>query len=217
MKYAQSYTSISTYKRCPKAWKARYIDGMRGPPKPASDRGTELHDRLEQFFRGTTPYPAGTRALAPWQKFMENLLQYSPSPECEYAVSEEWGPVPYNDPNAHMKGKADLRYIKDDVLHILDWKSGKVYPDHETQGRTYVALDCEEVRGYQTEFVYLDMPTITVIRRYNNLNRLTEINKLQNIIKVIEEDTEYVATPSYEACKYCHLSWRAGGDCTRAP
>jgi hypothetical protein len=92
-----------------------------------------------------------------------------------------------------------------------------VYPDHESQGLTYVAMDCTDVEKYQTEFVYLDMPTITVPRNYERVHRKAEIEKLYNIITTISEDTEYEATPSHEACKYCHLSWRGGGECTKAP
>ncbi len=217
MKRAQSYTSISLYKKCPKWWKAQYVDGIRGPQSPYAARGNILHDKLEDFFAGRSAYPSGDKVLAPWQRFMEALTVHNPSPEAEFAVDQNWDPCLYGDVNAKMRGKADLTYTVDEVRHIFDWKSGKVYPDHEAQGLTYVAIDPVESIKYCTTFVYLDIPLHVVPRNYENIHRRVEIGKLNTLIDTISADTEYVATPSYESCKYCPISWRVGGECKRAP
>lgn len=217
MRRTQSYTSIKLYKKCPRQWEWRYVHGHKEPDGPYAARGNVLHDKLEQFFLGKTPYPTGDKALAPWQRFMENLTKFNPSPEAKFAVDDEWHECDYDNKEARAKGKADLVYIFEDRRHIFDWKSGRVYPDHEAQGLMYIALDPVESLHYTTNFVYLDMPTHTIPRNYENIHKRVEIGKLNAIIDTMNADTVYEPTPSPDSCQYCPLNWRKGGNCRRAP
>lgn len=216
MKRCHSYSSLSTFRKCPKYFHWCYVLGNREPDKPAAQRGHELHALLEEFFKGA-PYPKLNKALKPWQRYMENLTRYNPEPEAEIAVDSHWQPCAYDDPDAYAKGKVDLRYTLDGVRHILDWKSGRVYPDHPAQGRMYMALEPDDWDAYETEFVYLDLPTHTVPTKYARGAKQIEVAKTINLIEIVNHETEYLATPSHESCMYCPLSWRKGGDCRAAP
>ncbi len=216
MKRAQSYSSISTYKKCPKLWAWTYVLGNRGPDSPSAARGTELHLRLEEFFRGA-PYPTANKVLAPWQRFMEALTVYNPSPEGELAVDAEWNPVGFEDHNAYARGKVDLLVTQGKTRIIYDWKSGREYPDHPSQGKMYLAIETGDYNDYFTQFVYLDSPLHVVPHHYSPAERAWEIIVLKEVIERINADTEYVATPSQSSCQYCPISWRKGGECRRAP
>jgi hypothetical protein len=209
---------LSTYKKCPKLWQWNYVLGNREPDKPAALRGSDLHLRLEEFFKGGS-YPSTIAALKPWQRFMENLTRYNPSPEAALAVNKEWQPCGFEDKDAYARGKADLLYTLDRRRHILDWKSGRVYPDHEAQGEMYVAMDEDtgEYELFETQFVYLDIPLHVVPRRYSHGDRQIKIAKLIQQIDIVNADEVYAPTPSHESCRYCPLSWRNGGDCRSAP
>jgi PD-(D/E)XK nuclease superfamily len=216
MKRIQSYSSISLYKKCPRQWEWRYVHGHYGPPGAAADRGTEIHALLEEFFKGA-PYPSATKALVPWQRFMENITQYDPTPEAEWAVTEDWTPCNYSSPEAYIRGKADLVYNDHEgVRHILDWKTGRIYPEHVDQGRAYVALDPLPMPMYATEFVYIDLPVQTVKHKYHAAERMDIKERLTNTVEAISADTTYEPTPSPQACRYCPLSYKKGGNCTRA-
>jgi len=216
MKRAHSYSSLSAYKKCPKYFHWCYVLGNREPDKPAAIRGTELHAKLEEFFKGGA-YPKLDKTLKPWQRYMENLTRYNPEPEAEIAVKADWTPCAFDDPEAYARGKVDLRYTLGGVRHILDWKSGKVYEDHPEQGKMYMALEPDEYDDYETEFVYLDIPLHTTPRPYARGAKQIETVKLINIIEIVNHDTEYKATPSYNSCQWCPLSWRRGGECRAAP
>jgi len=216
MRRPQSYSSLSTYKKCPKLWHWCYVLGNRTPDSPSAKRGTELHAMLEEFFKGGR-YPTRNATLKPWQRFMENLTIFNPSPEAALAVDKDWKPCGFDDPNAYARGKADLKLTVGNTHRILDWKSGRVYPDHEGQGLMYMAMDEYDTPLCQTEFVYLDIPLHTVPRTYNNGDRQIQIVKLMEQIDIVNADTVYTATPSHEACRYCPISWRAGGECRSAP
>jgi len=174
-----------------------------------------LHDLLEQFFRGGE-YPAGERTLSPWRPFMEALREHSPSPEAKYAVTETWESCDYDHPETYFRGAADLRYKLDDTVYILDWKSGKMYPDHPAQGRAYMAME-EDAERYVTKFVYLDNPGLISEQQYVKGYRDAERKELSMLIDCINVDTVYEPTPSQQSCQWCPLSWRKNGGCTRAP
>lgn len=215
MKRAQSYSSISLYTKCPRQWEWKYVHRNYGPPNPAADRGTELHALLEEFFRGA-PYPSANKTLAPWRRFMENLTQFNPTPEAEWAVLEDWTPCNYGDANPYLRGKVDLAYVHEGFRYILDWKSGRMYDDHKKQGMAYVALDPLISEKYVTQFVYLDLPVQTKQWTYTPPDRYDIKERLANTITAIGEDTTYEPTPSKDACRYCPLSFKKGGKCTRA-
>lgn len=208
-----SYSGLSLYKQCPARWAEQYINGNREPSGPAAQRGTMLHEQLEAFFKGGQ-WPIEPGALMPWYGLMRSLRHHSPVPEQALAVTAGWNPVGFDDPNAYFRGKIDLSYTDDGVPVIVDFKSGRVYDSHEDQGMAYVALspDADE---YRVRFIYLDnYPTIRewVI---SGAARVEYVAKLREQIEEVRSAEEYPPTPG-DHCRWCALSWRRGGTCTRA-
>lgn len=211
-----SYTSLSLYKKCPRAWEWRYIHGRRGRKTKASERGDLYHKYLEDFFRGGS-FPGGDKVLAPWRPFLEKLKTYGPTPEAEVAVNRDWTPAYFNDEGAYIRGKLDLVFFGDDhVREIIDWKTGKPYPDHEDQGLKYVALDGTMSEKFRVRFVYLDAPGMIKTWNYDANHRRIERIATDKFVEIIESDKTYEPTPSLNSCRFCELSWRVGGECRRA-
>lgn len=210
-----SYSGRSLYRKCPFKWYDNYILGNRQPSGKAADRGVYLHELLEEFFQGQAPYPSGNRALAPWQPFMEALATYEPTAEGEVAVTKEWQRCGFADQNAYFRGKKDLDIEAGGTLILFDWKSGKVYDSHVTQGKDYAALSTGYDK-YIVNFVYLDIPFHIKRWEYSAVQVEQHKQELITDIEVIRNATEYPKIPSDE-CRWCHLSWRNGGDCKRAP
>jgi hypothetical protein len=210
-----SYSGKSLYRKCPFLWYDNYILGNRRPSGSAADRGVYLHELLESFFKGEAPYPSGNRALAPWQPFMERLAAYNPTAEGEVAVTKEWQRCDFDDPEARFRGKKDLDIEAGRTLMLFDWKSGKVYPDHEGQGKMYAALS-PGYDKYVTFFVYLDIPFYIQRWEYTAEEVDAERLELEAEAELIRNDTEFLPTPG-DHCKWCHMSWRNGGNCKRAP
>lgn len=175
-----------------------------------------MHDLIEQFFRGS-PFPSAVKALVPWQRYLEKLKEFSPEPEAEWAVNSDWTPCDYNSPDAYLRGKVDLTYLDaEGVRHIVDWKTGRMYPDHKKQGMVYVAMDPVPNGKYATEFVYIDLPVQTVKWNYTSAEKDDIRERIVNTIEDISADTVYDPTPSKDACRYCPLSFKKGGNCTHA-
>lgn len=210
-----SYSGMSTYKKCPVLWHDSYILGNKSPAGPAAERGTRLHDALEQFFKDEMIYPVADKCLAPWERYMRMLKRLEPSAEAEVAVDQFWRPCAFDDPNAWFRGKKDLDVRTAIRKHIFDWKSGKIYPDHVEQGKAYVALDPEDWEEYVVKFAYLDIPTHVQKWRYTDKDKALIRDELDRTIEVIRLDETWRPTPG-DGCKWCSKSWRRGGDCTAA-
>jgi len=213
---ALSPSGLKLFKECPFKWADRYVAGNYPPARAASDRGTELHLELELFFTGAQPYPAANKTLRPWQRFMEGLSIKPHTAEGEVAVLSDWSQTTFNDPNANYRGKYDLKLDGNPkVLDIFDWKSGKIYPDHEFQGLSYCAMEPGRYLVYRTHFVYLDIPTHVETRDYLAPKIVVERIKLTEEIDFLRNSMVYPPKPG-SGCYYCHLSWRKGGTCRAA-
>lgn len=210
-----SYSGKSLYRECAFRWADVYINGNRQPSGRAADRGVYLHELLESFFKGTAPYPSGNKALAPWQPFMEGLSLYEPTAEGEVAVTKEWNRCSFDSPIAYFRGKKDLDIEAGRTLILFDWKSGKVYDNHKDQGKAYSAATIGYDK-YIVNFVYLDIPFHIQRWEYSGEEVMQIKEELITEIEEIRNAKEYPKTPG-DHCRWCHLSWRNGGDCKRAP
>ncbi len=72
-----SYSKLSSYKRCPRAWKSSYLDGrFNREPKPFFSFGTAIHEAFENFYD-----PHGARKgslkqlLSLWDEAFNNNLE----------------------------------------------------------------------------------------------------------------------------------------------
>lgn len=211
-----SYSGLSLWKQCPRRWAYQYVEGHREAPGPAARRGTMLHEKLEDYFRGS-PYPLGDSTLAPWAKYMEALLDQALEPECKLAVLDDWTPTDFDDPKALARGAADGRQFEtfDDTLYIYDWKSGREYDTHEAQGKMYMAMDWAVWERCIVRFVYLDNPLVVRDWTWFPADRDETREQLAEQIHIVRHATEYPETPG-DHCNWCPLSWRKGGECKRA-
>lgn len=211
---AISYSGKSLWKQCPHLWHDAYVLGNRGESGPAAERGTRLHNLLEDYFNGKIPYPSADKCLAPWQGYMEELAARSPVAEGEVAVTREWQPCGFDEPHAYFRGKKDLHIEEGRKLVLFDWKSGKEYPEHPEQGKAYVALS-PGFDEYDVHFAYLDNPLVVKSWSYTAEDRLQFVEQITEEVEAIRNATEWPAIPNDKCC-WCPKSWRKGGPCKRA-
>jgi hypothetical protein len=211
-----SYSGLSTFKKCPKLWEWQYILGNRTAPGPAAQRGTEIHARLERYFNAD-PYPEGDMLFERWRTYMAGLLPHAPKAELQLAVDEDWCPVAFDDPGAYFRGVVDLYVPGELEVDVYDWKTGRQYDSHAAQAAAYVALASPGHAKYSTHFVYLDSYPTIVTKHHSPEERQSYIDELRAGIEELRTAEEYKPTPSQEACRWCALSWRNGGNCRAAP
>lgn len=218
-----SYSGLSLYRQCPKAWHSSYILGVRSPSNKYADRGTMLHAKLELYFKtGDWNSSIGeNKVLAPWKGYMEHLYKTSPgTPEVELASSIDWKRGDYSDMTMNVRGKIDLLYRPEGKRvakwGVIDWKSGKTYASHSDQSDFYACLVDSYGEPGEAMFVYLDSPQDVVVNYYSPSRVESLREELSKEIAILRNDEEHLPTPSESSCKYCTLSWRNGGDCFEA-
>lgn len=203
-----SYSGKSLYKKCPKKWHDAYVLGNRSPSGAAAERGVMLHEMLEYYFKDAACYPTGNACLAKWEPYMSALKARGLIAEGEVGVFEDWSPATFDDPLAWARGKID-----GELAALYDWKSGKIYDDHEDQSKMYVAMRDKR----EAHFVYLDIPHHVQIWKYTDGQVQDFRGEIDEEIRIIRADEEWLPKPSQKECGWCKLSWRNGGSCTSAP
>lgn len=209
-----SYSGMSLYEECPWKFHSSYVLGIKEPGNKYSERGLMLHDLLEKYFKGTS-YPTGEKCLAKWHDYMKSLKDRGLRAEGEVAVFKDWQRAEFDDPNAWFRGKIDGDIEPED--EIYDWKSGKIYDTHVTQGKAYAALRVTKTPKTTVRFVYLDIPHHVQEWTYS-LGEIQDFRgDFDEKIQIIRMDEEWKPRPSDKSCHWCKLSWRNGGSCTSAP
>ncbi len=213
-----SYSGLSLWRECPRKWFHRYKEGYYEPPGPAAVRGTEVHSDLELYFaaeEGQEVQMKHHKILTPWLRKLSEFYGLGAEPEGEVAVDSNWKRVAWDSPDAYFRGIIDLRWRDENVVHILDWKTGRIRANHVYQGEAYVALE-EDADDYRTHFAYIDHPTIIHTRPYTDSERHAFQQKIGEEIEEVRNARDYPETPG-NGCRWCALNWRSGGPCKKAP
>jgi len=212
-----SYSRKSTYDDCPAQYNYKYNEKLPSfrPPSAASSRGSDIHLMGEQYLRGELKiYPPE------FQKVAGHLMMLKAKdaiPELKMAVNEKWEAVDWAAPEVYFRGIIDVQYEQEDgaVVHIEDFKTGKVYDSHPKQMETYVAIVAShypQAKTFLTRLIYIDQGVITPPKA-TNVERLRPIRMmLDGAIKNAEEDTIFPTRPG-SSCKWCDYSQRYGGPC----
>lgn len=90
-----SATSLKTYRRCPKQWELKYVEGLKEEDKPFFNLGTAVHAALETFYDGRVAAPAP----------LEETLE---------AFHEAFDPEAYESPEEADRRRADgVKMVED--------------------------------------------------------------------------------------------------------
>lgn len=215
---AHSYSSWSTYTKCPALYKYQYLDrlGVK-TTSPQMERGTALHQSVEDFILKKT------EQLHPdihkdWGEFVYKIsitnLCY---PERKWAFNKKWELVEFDDPAAYVRGVLDLACANPIEASVYEWKSGKLYDDHSFQRHLYGLVGFHLFGDYGTitvRGVYFDQPKKKqpppdeFKRKDLKAMQLTWKDRFNTI----ERDKTFAPNPNY-GCRYCQFSKEAGGPC----
>ncbi len=164
----KSYSQFISHSKCGYQFAANKVwkhEVKPEDPGPALVRGNEVHDSIENFFKGSDHLHPD---LVNYKQWMWGLRQdYDCYPEYKWAfridMNDTWTAVDFNDPSATWRGLFDLKLIPkrkvDRDIDIQEWKTGRIYPDHKWQRRLYNTASIEDEPGYdnyQVTTVYFD-------------------------------------------------------------
>jgi hypothetical protein len=157
-----------------------------------------------------------------YQSFLEGLKSYEIYPEHKVALDRQWNPVPWDSEEAWLRSVLDLKVVQPTIIRVFDWKSGKIYPDHDDQKELYSLTSIAEhpaVYSVRAIHVYFDL----------NKNREQEFHRDQmhelrqrwtNRVSKFERShaevtnfiDPFIPNPGYH-CTWCSFSKSKGGPC----
>ncbi len=146
-----SASQIKKYRRCPRQWAYRYIEGRPEPTSKSAELGSEVHQVIESFFLHNSPMPdtragriakSGLHILQPYKDLYAGGLQV----EQEFTF-ELWG--------ATMRGFIDLSVTDEPV--VIDHKTSS---DPRKYGLTPESL-ADDVQALMYAYAKLNVPGMT--------------------------------------------------------
>ena len=215
-----SFSGMSLYENCPSAYERRYITNEQLPPRPPnakSERGTKAHSDVEKYLNGDL---CEVPAVAwRYKKLLEALRDCREvTSEREFGCTEQWEEVPFDDPDAMVRGKLDADYEHEDVIHVFEWKTGKWYAEHARQRSLYstAALTLyPHLNDVHIQTVYFDLGKI----ESQDLSR-TYVKAHQRVWQqradAVQPPQVYPQTPNWKCkgkTKWCDYHVKNGGTC----
>lgn len=210
-----SHSSISTFRKCPQRYKFQYIERLPQPglKSEALLRGSRIHAELEHFLthkRAPVPEEA--------ESFRDELIDLRKKPgmraEARVEFNDSWREVPSKSPGSWCVMILDATYVEGTVGKVIDFKTGKVYPDdHVDQGNLYSIgmMFRQQLTEVETEFWYLD-------RGYGHSLEVkrAQVRKIANgyerQVLTIDAEKRFAPNPS-RLCSWCPYSKTVGGPC----
>ncbi len=204
-----SYSSLSTYEKCPAKWKYRYIDGLRDPPTPAMERGTRLHSLCESVLKDGAQIPSELSLIS---EVLERLKVNNAQSEKMWRLDRGWQPAQ----EAWVKGIIDVHFMRDGVLHIYDFKSGKPYASHKAQLEIYSIMGfatVPEAERVECGAIYIDSGKIGCKRAMTRQEAFDARDGWGIRADKLLFDEEWMPTPG-GACWRCNYKSLNGGPCS---
>jgi len=224
MKYTPySFSKLATHKHCNRKFKYNYIDKA---PKDKMDmtallKGGAVHSILEH-------YPNETKhKLAPKyqhiaDKFIattlgEKYLTQDSIREFSFGLTKELTPTEYSDKQALFRGFVDFICTINDVLHLVDWKTGK-YKDPKWQEydqlmfyaiyffKRYPTIDTIKISYVYVEHEGMEND-ITLERQFLD----NYVEQLISLIHNTENDTEFKKNEG-RLCDWCEFKTHCNAD-----
>lgn len=239
-----SLSAIGTYEKCQLKAKFKYVNRIPEARSESASRGVGIHKSVEDFLTGTTT--SLPESLGHYHEWFTKVKEYEIYPEHVITLNKAWEPVPGDSQERWYKGVLDLKVVirseaavllserawnpdKPDVLPqpekgpvkevlIYDWKSGKIYPDHDDQKSLYsVAAFAEHptVLSVRAIHVYFDLGQIREKTFYpDEMHKLRDVwnARARSYLEALASPDTLIANPGYH-CRWCGYSASRGGPC----
>ena len=213
-----SFSGLQLHEQCPSAFQRKYILKepvvSEGEASPALVRGNRVHREIELYLLGELD-ELPQEALG-FEGLIDGIKdERDHHPEMRWGLDKDFKVVSFDDKaNAICRGMLDLAYQHDDIAHIKEWKTGKMYGEHAEQRSMYGLAGLSifpDAKAVQVDTIYLDAGIVhpTTFASY-------QAPSLQWIwgrkINAVQPPKPYPQKKSWK-CKFCLYHEDKGGTC----
>ena len=197
-----SYSQLSDYQMCPHAWMYRRLVKLPEPPNYYMAKGNAAHKIAEEFLLGNLAYIPSV--LGKFKNEFEKLKDNSAKPEEAFVLTQDWKHIPdgWMHDNAWLRLKLDARVNN----YVVDFKTGKQYPEHIKQGKLYanvMMMLYPEYDNIDVEFWYLNSGEVTSFE-FSRKELENDIKEWERQVAIMHSDTEFKPTP-HRYCSNCYV------------
>lgn len=217
-----SYSALTLFEECPQRYAWEKIEKRPVPASPALERGNRVHAQLERALRADAS-EAGVPAVK-LVEYVAKLKARRPIVEEMWHFDRRWNFLGTEfQPTSWLLVRMDA-YVppivgrKAQNAHVIDWKTGRQYPKHESQAELYAlaarAKEGESVEDVDVDMVYVDQGHVEKWTR-PMIDGFYEEATMDWSARAEAMLTEraYRPTPSPDSCRWCPFSKRKGGAC----
>lgn len=199
-----SFSSMSTWAKCPRRYKAQYVErSVKDIGSEATRKGEIVHKEIEDYLKGIREAPPAIRPPDGFVEALRLLPEGMVQPERPMAVDHDLKPCDFWSRGALLRGKLDVVVSLGDVLLAVDWKTGKRRKqDTDLQAKVYSVLlrSAYPDREVHIVFDYLNNGRDPVIEA-----KPEDTNAVLSVIVAIEEDKSYPPVPT-PLCAWCPVT-----------
>lgn len=210
-----SLSKLGTFEKCGAKYRFQYVDRLPGGEKSASaSRGIDYHEMMEHYILGRLT------KLEPPLDFYQNWLDGLKAipgavPEAKLAMSVDWSSRDWDADDIWWRGVLDLLVPpRAGTASVYDWKTGKIYDDHEQQREIYSLATFAlypEAREVDCYHVYVDLQKTVKQSFHRDLTPDLQ-NRWGRRFRALETAVEFPYNPQY-SCRWCQYSKAQGGPC----
>ncbi len=201
---------LKTFQECEKKYELRYIKKINVPqPSAIFEKGKKIHALAHYYLRGDfidkfLPQLTSEESQL-WQKLINNEYFQKKYVNSEYNLTARIN-------NYWVGGRLDAFMRTDNDYYILDYKTGAIPQNPQTDFQTIIYLTCADKilqkgwgNNYKLNFVYIDLKN-----NKNHLIEYTENNK-EEYETLITTTCQKITTAqtfkkSPNRCKFCEYN-----------
>ena len=201
-----SYSRYSMYAKCPAQFQWHYILKMPRTTSHALERGLAIHAKAENFVNGKIKgMPKELLKFSDEFKALKKEFKKKHG-YCEPDISTNTDGSPATrETTNYFIGFADFFHSPPkDNLTVIDYKTGRKYPEHRDQGHAYSTFLLQqnpEQKAIDVEFWYLDSGDVLDFHfKQKDLPRMLTL--WERRINKMYADKKYLPTP-HKFCNWC--------------
>jgi hypothetical protein len=211
---AWGFSKLDTYWTCPAKFKFQFIDKIKDEGSPAMERGSKIHNGIEEWLNGWTK-ELPMEAQLHFKDKLEALKLRPFKAEAAWGFDNTWRKLKdWFQPGTWLRAKVDAHVYENEHLQVIDFKTGKYRVPSTEQVELYaVAGSCvyPDAKTIAAEFWFVDTGE-TYEKTYTREECLQLRAKYEGYVRPIYADTVFTPTPSRE-CRWCMHSRTRGGTC----
>lgn len=227
MKKILSKSQVNCFIDCPYKWKRIYIDKERSKPSPPQMRGIKIHSKIENHYKNIKLKPTGVTIpeiiknedtdLKFLDEFDQERISSCTNDKGEFDIQyfkPLFQELKMANEEIGLKGIVDAVYInpKDGKLIVLDWKTGKYYPNKFDDYRFELSVYAELLK--HSELTDEDIKYIGIFFVDQNKLFFEELKQtdIKKMYETVEKARQGMASGDYQPkkntwCWFCQFKY----------